>query len=139
MLQEKYCTSTAKGAGIAVRLVIKNRLVTALANFTSSPKSRDTVCRFWSSGELKEAKDKCHISVKCHSGVGLAKLRGARAMTSSPDVGQRVGHAQFLWFGSHQVKKKWRVHPLDLTECGDLCELQLEKERRQIYGQMSEI
>lgn len=42
VLQEKYCTSMVNGAGMAVRLVIKNCFVTALVNFTLFPKSSDT-------------------------------------------------------------------------------------------------
>lgn len=52
-----------------------------------------------------------------------------------PDTGQRVGHAEFLGFGSHDAENKRRVHPLDLTESGHLCQLQLDKKtnmRRQL-------
>lgn len=47
-----------------------------------------------------------------------------------PDTGQRVGHAEFLGFGSHDDKNKRRVHPLDLTESGHLSQLQLDKKTR---------
>lgn len=50
VLQVKYCTSMVNGAGMAVRLVSKNCLVTTLVNFTLSPKSSDTAWRLLSSG-----------------------------------------------------------------------------------------
>lgn len=42
VLQEKYCASMVNGAGMAVRLVMRNCFVTGLVNFTLSPKSSDT-------------------------------------------------------------------------------------------------
>lgn len=53
-----------------------------------------------------------------------------------PDSGQRVGHAEFLGFGSHHAKDKRRVHPLDLTESGHLSQLQLDKKTHNIKRQL---
>lgn len=71
------------------------------------------------------------VSVKSQSyplDLDVINAPRTQAMRSSPDTGQRVGNAQFLWFGSHQVKNKWRVHPLDHTVCSHFWQLQLEKD-----------
>lgn len=56
VLQEKYCASMVNGAGMAVRLVIKNCFVTGLVNFTLSPKSSETAWRLLSSGAVLKSK-----------------------------------------------------------------------------------
>ena len=49
-----------------------------------------------------------------------------------PDTWQRVGHTEFLDFGSNDTKNKRRVHPLDLTESSYLRQLHLDKKTNNI-------